>query len=89
MGIHGQLERTFTRTLLGEEYITLWEAAALLATNERTIEQLAHEMKLPLMKTGRRWHIAKGDFEKLTKTYWAKGRERFYDADEGELFQED
>ena len=71
MGIHGQLEQTFSRTLLGDEYISTSEAAALLGISQSRVEELARRMKLHAVKIGRRWQVDKAEVEKLAETLHA------------------
>jgi CPA2 family monovalent cation:H+ antiporter-2 len=66
--IHTQLERTFERTLLGDEYISTSEAATLLGTSQSRVESLARRMKLPAVKIGRRWQVEKAQVEELAVT---------------------
>lgn len=73
--IHGQLEHTFSRTLLGDEYIFTSEAATLLHTNQSKIESLARKMKLPAVKIGRRWQVDKAEVEELAETVHAHEKE--------------
>ncbi len=73
--IHAQLERTFSRTLLGDEYISTSEAATLLGTSQSRIESLARRMKLPAVKIGRRWQVEKAQVEELAATLQPRGDE--------------
>ena len=73
--IHGQLERTFRRTLLGEEYISTSQTATLFGTRQSTIARLARRMKLPAVKIGHRWYIDKAKAEKLAETPQQNGDE--------------
>jgi CPA2 family monovalent cation:H+ antiporter-2 len=66
--IHTQLERTFERTLLGDEYISTSEAATLLGTSQSRVESLARRMKLPAVKIGRRWQVERAQVEELAGT---------------------
>jgi CPA2 family monovalent cation:H+ antiporter-2 len=69
--IHTQLERTFSRTLLGDEYIFTSEAATLLHTSQSRVESLARRMKLPAVKIGRRWQVERAEVEELAETLQA------------------
>lgn len=71
--IHNQLERTFSRTLLGDEYITTSEAATLLGTSRSRVESLARRMKLPAVKIGRRWQLERAEVEELAETLQTQG----------------
>jgi CPA2 family monovalent cation:H+ antiporter-2 len=73
--IHTQLERTFERTLLGDEYISTSEAATLLGTSQSKVESLARRMKLPAVKIGRRWQVEKAEVEELAETLQPHGEE--------------
>jgi CPA2 family monovalent cation:H+ antiporter-2 len=73
--IHTQLERTFSRTLLGDEYITTSEAATLLGTSQSMVEMLARQTRLHAVKIGRRWQLEKAEVEELAKTFHAHERE--------------
>ena len=42
-----------------EEYLTIQEVAVLLRVGERTIYSLAREGRLPAMKIGNQWRIAR------------------------------
>lgn len=73
--IHTQLERTFGRTLLGDEYISTSEAATLLGVSQSTVEKSARRMKLPAVRIGRRWQIDRAKVEELAETYELHGTE--------------
>jgi CPA2 family monovalent cation:H+ antiporter-2 len=73
--IHTQLERTFSRTLLGDEYISTSEAATLLGTSQSRVETLARGMKLPAVKIGRRWQVERAEVEQLAETLQQQGEE--------------
>lgn len=75
MDIHSQLEQTFSRTLLGDEYISTSEAAALLGISQSRVEKLARRMKLHAVKIGRRWQVDKAEVEKLAETLHAHEKE--------------
>ncbi len=66
--IHGQLERTFRRTLLGEEYMSTSQTATLLGTHQNRVAKLARNMKLPAIKIRRRWYVDTTKVEKLKET---------------------
>jgi excisionase family DNA binding protein len=66
--IHTQLERTFSRTLLGDEYISTSEAATLLGTSQSRVESLARRMQLPAVKIGKRWQVERAEVEELAET---------------------
>lgn len=65
-GIHSQLERSFSRILLGEESATSVEA--LPGTGEGRMAMFRHAMNLLLAKMGRRRHTGVADFGKRTET---------------------
>jgi len=73
--IPGQLERTFRKTLLGEEYISTSQAAILLGTSQSKIAKLARKMKLPAVKIHHRWYIDKAKAEKPAETPQQNGNE--------------
>jgi CPA2 family monovalent cation:H+ antiporter-2 len=75
MDIHGQLERTFSRTLLGDEYISTSEAATLLGTSQSTVEKLARRMRLHAVKIGRRWQVDKAEVEEIAESFHAHEEE--------------
>ena len=75
IGIHNQLERTFSRTLLGDEYIFTSEAATILHTSQSRVESLARRMKLPAVKIGRRWQLERAEVEELAETLQQQGEE--------------
>jgi CPA2 family monovalent cation:H+ antiporter-2 len=75
LDIHTQLERTFSRTLLGDEYISTSEAATLLGTSQRKVGILARGMKLPAVKIGRRWQLDRAEVEELAETSQAREEE--------------
>ena len=66
--IHSQLERTFRRTLLGEEYISTSQTATLLGTRQDTVARLARRMKLPAIKIRRRWYVDRTKVEEIKET---------------------
>jgi CPA2 family monovalent cation:H+ antiporter-2 len=66
--IHSQLERTFRRTLLGEEYISTSQTATLLGTRQDTVARLARRMKLPAIKIRRRWYVDRTKAEEIKET---------------------
>ncbi|MFH1383128.1 MAG: cation:proton antiporter [Chloroflexota bacterium] len=78
--IHGQLERTFRRTLLGEEYMSTSQTATLLGTHQDIVAKLARKMKLPAVKIRHRWYVDKAKAEKLKETL--KASEEDYDTAE-------
>lgn len=78
--IHGEIEHTFSSTLLGEEYISTSEAADLLGVSESAVSKMAREKKLLAVKRGRRWRIVKSQVEQLAKTYPSSP---LYAAEEG------
>ncbi|MFC2016545.1 cation:proton antiporter [Chloroflexota bacterium] len=65
--IHSQLEQTFSRVLLGEEYISTSEAAQLLGVHQSTVVRWLGRMELPGLKIGRRWHVHRDELEALAK----------------------
>ncbi|MFC1958070.1 cation:proton antiporter [Chloroflexota bacterium] len=65
--IHSQLERTFSQVLLGEEYISTFEAAQLLGVHQTTVVRWLGKMELPGLKIGRRWHIRRAELEALAE----------------------
>jgi len=73
--IHGQLEKTFGRTLLGDEYISTSAAATLLGISQSKVEKLARRMKLPAVKIGRRWQVHRAEVEALAQTHRDEGEE--------------
>jgi CPA2 family monovalent cation:H+ antiporter-2 len=75
LDIHGQLERTFSRTLLGDEYISTSEAATLLDISQSTVESLAREMELHAVKIGGRWQVKKAEVEALAETLHSHGEQ--------------
>ena len=66
--INKQLERTFRRTLLGEEYISTSETASLLGVRQDTVAKLARKMKLPAIKIHHRWYVDRAKAEKLKRS---------------------
>ncbi|MFC2048514.1 cation:proton antiporter [Chloroflexota bacterium] len=66
--IHSQLERTFGQVLLGEEYMSTFEAAQLLGVHQSTVVRWLSRMELPGLKVGRRWHINRAELEALVET---------------------
>ena len=83
--IHTQVERTFSRTLLGNEYISTSEAAALLGTTRSTVEKLARETRLPAIRVGKRWRISKLDAERLSEACFSGPDSCSDSADEGKV----
>jgi CPA2 family monovalent cation:H+ antiporter-2 len=80
--IHTQLERTFGRTLLGDEYISTSEAATLLGVSQSTVEKSARRMKLPAVKIGRRWQIDRTKVEELAEAHQLRGTESIKTGEE-------
>jgi CPA2 family monovalent cation:H+ antiporter-2 len=66
--IHDQLEVTFRRTLLGEEYLSTSQTAALLGIHRDEVARLARKMKLPAVRIGDRWYVDRATAEKLKRT---------------------
>jgi CPA2 family monovalent cation:H+ antiporter-2 len=66
--IHEQLEGTFRRTLLGEEYLSTSQTANLLGIHRDEVARLARNMKLPAIRIGHRWYVDRAEVEKLMKT---------------------
>ncbi len=66
--IHEQLEGTFRRTLLGEEYLSTSQTANLLGIHRDEVARLARNMKLPAIRIGHRWYVDRAMVEKLRKT---------------------
>jgi excisionase family DNA binding protein len=48
-----------------ESYLTVEEVAAALRIHETTVTRWLKEKKLPARKVGRRWLIAKEDYDKI------------------------
>ena len=65
--IHDQLEGTFRRTLLGEEYLSTAQTATLLGIHRDEVARLARNMKLPAIRIGNRWYVDRAEVEKLKK----------------------
>jgi CPA2 family monovalent cation:H+ antiporter-2 len=65
--IHEQLEGTFRRTLLGEEYLSTSQTANLLGIHRDEVARLARNMKLPAIRIGHRWYVDRAEVEKLRK----------------------
>ena len=82
--IHSQLERTFSQILLGEEYISTYEAAQILGVHQSTVVRSARKMKLPAVKIGRRWHIHRGQLEALAETRGDESEESVDSANGGD-----
>jgi excisionase family DNA binding protein len=66
--IHEQLEGTFRRTLLGEEYLSTSQTADLLGIHRDEVARLARNMKLPAIRIGHRWYVDRATVEKLKKS---------------------
>jgi len=66
--IHDQLEGTFRRTLLGEEYLSTAQTAIILGIHRDEVARLARNMKLPAIRIGNRWYVDRAEVEKLKKT---------------------
>ena len=67
--IHKQVEETFGRVLIGEDYITTSEAATILGTGENTVEKLVEEEKLPAVKIDGNWCVTRQNIEELLEPY--------------------
>ena len=78
--IHSQVERNFTRVLLGEESATSVEA--LPSTGEGRMPMFRHAMNLLLAKICRRRHAGVADLERPKETRRVRGKS-LVDADEG------
>jgi len=79
-GIHSQVERNFSRVLLGEESATRVEA--LSSTGEGRMAMFRHAMNLLLAKMGRCRHTGVADFGKRIETREPRAKGSV-DADEG------
>lgn len=66
--IHDQLEGTFRRTLLGEEYLSTAQVATLLGIHRDDVARLARKMKFPAVRIGHRWYVDRATVEKLKRT---------------------
>jgi len=53
---------------VSDEYLTIPEVAELLRITERTAYSLAREGKLPAMKVGNRWRVARATLEEWSRT---------------------
>jgi excisionase family DNA binding protein len=66
--IHEQLEGTFRRTLLGEEYLSTSQTANLLGIHRDEVARLARNKKLPAIRIGHRWYVDRAEVERLKKS---------------------
>jgi CPA2 family monovalent cation:H+ antiporter-2 len=73
--IHRQLERHFSRVLLGEEHTSTSESATLLGVSESRVADVARRMRLTAIKKGRNRHTDKSKGKELTEDYTSKGEE--------------
>jgi len=61
--IHRQLEQNFSQVLLGEEYTSTPVEGAPPGASQDSLAKMAHKVKLPVVKKGRRRRSAKGKSE--------------------------
>lgn len=53
---------------MADEYLTIPEVAELLRITERTAYTLAREGKLPAIKVGNQWRVARATLEDWSRT---------------------
>ncbi|MFH1484800.1 MAG: cation:proton antiporter, partial [Chloroflexota bacterium] len=73
--IHSQMELTFGRVLLGDEYVSTSEAAHLLGVHQTNVLRFLRKMKVPARKIGRRWRIHRTELEALAQKRHVQGEE--------------
>ncbi|MDY6835368.1 MAG: cation:proton antiporter [Chloroflexota bacterium] len=65
--IHTQIVKTFSRTLLGQEYLSVAEVAIMLDLTHTDVEKLIHNMGIAAIEGEEGWRIDRASVEEYTE----------------------